>query len=171
MEHWKPVAEFPDHYEISNLGRCRRIKAGQGARLGIRAPCADGAGYRKFSLSVDGATYQRKAHRLVWEAFVGPIPKGFEINHLNGDKTDNRLDNLQLVNHAENILHSYRTLGRAPVVFRGEQSAVSKLTEEKVLAIRAMQASGMSQHKIAAEIGVTRSCVKHVLDGRTWRHI
>ena len=49
------------------------------------------------------------AHRLVWLHFHGPIPEGLEINHRNGDKQDNRPDNLQLVTTAENAAHAYET--------------------------------------------------------------
>lgn len=54
------------------------------------------------------------AHRLVWVHNNGPIPKGVEVNHKDGDKTNNRLDNLELVTHAKNIEHSYRVLGGKP---------------------------------------------------------
>lgn len=48
------------------------------------------------------------AHRMIWESVYGPIPEGLQINHINGDKTDNRLENLDLVTQSENILHAYR---------------------------------------------------------------
>lgn len=49
----------------------------------------------------------KNIHRLVWEAFHGAIPPGFEVNHRNGDKTDNRLENLELVTRSENMAHAY----------------------------------------------------------------
>jgi len=55
---------------------------------------------------------QRYIHRLVYEAFKGEIPKGLEINHINGIKNDNRLINLELVTHSQNIQHSYTNLNR-----------------------------------------------------------
>lgn len=63
-------------------------------------------GYAQVALCKN-ATYSRRAvHRLMWEAFNGPIPGRLEINHKNLDRTDNRLDNLELVTHQQNIQHA-----------------------------------------------------------------
>ena len=62
-------------------------------------------------------------HRLVWEAVHGPVPEGYEINHINGIKNDNRLANLELVTHQENMQHAKRT-GLTPKSTRVERPLI-----------------------------------------------
>ena len=66
-------------------------------------------GYRVLSGAGDS---KAMAHRVIWVFFNGPIPAGLEINHKNGDKADNRLENLEAITHRENIIHAYKELGR-----------------------------------------------------------
>ena len=62
--------------------------------------------YQIASLCRDGAYTRRSVHRLVWEAFNGPIPGRLEINHKNLDRADNRLENLEMVTHQQNVQHA-----------------------------------------------------------------
>jgi hypothetical protein len=62
--------------------------------------------YIRFSPCKDGKYTKVAVHRAMWEAFVGPIPEGMEINHKNLDRADNRLENLELLTHRENIQHA-----------------------------------------------------------------
>ena len=77
----------------------RPVKTGLLKHYVVVRLCKDGA-YRCMSL-----------HRMLWEAFVGPIPGRLEINHKNLDRSDNRLENLELVTHQENILHAHEIYG------------------------------------------------------------
>lgn len=105
-------------------------------------------------------------HRLVWESVHGPIPRGLEINHINGIKTDNRIANLELVTRRENILHAYRTGLKSNA---GENHPSAKLDREKVAYIRSRYERGkVSARQIAEEIGVGRKCVSDVICGKTW---
>jgi hypothetical protein len=63
--------------------------------------------YIRFSPCKDGKYVKMAVHRAMWEAFVGPIPKGMEINHKNLDRADNRLENLELLTHRENVQHAF----------------------------------------------------------------
>ena len=62
--------------------------------------------YLRFSACKDGKYHHVAIHRALWEAFVGPIPGRMEINHKNLDRQDNRLENLEIVTHQENIAHA-----------------------------------------------------------------
>ena len=62
--------------------------------------------YVRFSPCKDGKYTKVAVHRAMWEAFMGPIPEGMEINHKNLDRADNRLENLELLTHRENIQHA-----------------------------------------------------------------
>jgi hypothetical protein len=170
-ERWLPVREFPDHYEISDRGMVRRSKPYR-SNHGItpRKPQLARNGYVVFTLSVGNKIYGRSAHRMVADAFLGPIPEGLHVNHKNGDKTDNRLENLELVTISENRAHSYRVLGIAPNKAI-ETNVNAKLTWDKVDAMRAEYATGTTSHsKLAAKYGLNRMTILRVLNNRAWRN-
>jgi hypothetical protein len=114
--------------------------------------------------------YNILLHRLVWICANGEIPD--EINHKNGIKWDNRLDNLELATKSTNALHSYRVLGNKGGVSVGEKSGVSKLTWEKVNKMRDLWERERIPHKMLGEIfGVSKYTVIDVLRWRTWRYM
>lgn len=170
MEQWKPTDIFPDLYEVSNLGRVRRIK--RDGRKVLVAPKKNN-GYSHFCLWSGGKPHWRLAHRLAWEAFIGPIPERMQINHKNGDKGDNSLDNLEVVTASENVLHKFRVLRAKPtgVPNYGERNGAAKLTAEIVANIRARLDRGETGKDLAAEFGVTPTLVSHIKLGKVWRHI
>lgn len=116
QEIWKNISNYEGIYEISNLGRVRRadctpkrlLKIGNGSyRNNI-----DKTAYKIVMLCKNGIPKTRSVHRLVAEAFI-PNPDGLrEVNHKNGDKSDNRVNNLEWVSHRDNIIHSKRVLHR-----------------------------------------------------------
>lgn len=63
--------------------------------------------YAHFSPCVNGKSKNVRIHRVVWEAFNGPIPGRLEVNHKNLDRSDNRLENLELLTHRENVVHAH----------------------------------------------------------------
>lgn len=127
-------------------------------------------GYRTVPLPKEWAGHKSLnslAHRIVWEAVHGPIPDGLEINHKNGVKTDNRIDNLELVTKSENLRHAYAMGLRAPL--RGEKSAGAKLTWALVGEIRRRLAQGReSLDSLAEEYGVCRTSIRNIRDYKTW---
>jgi hypothetical protein len=100
-EVWKKIDNFPS-YECSTMGRFRRKD--KLLKFGVHQK-----GYLYIRLYKNGKQYTFRAHRLVYAVFIGPIPEGFEINHTNGDKTNNTVSNLDLTNHSENMKHAVRT--------------------------------------------------------------
>lgn len=103
MESWKKIPGIP--YEASNLGRIRR-KGGK-----VLRPIKAGDGYQK--LTVRGR--QEYIHRLVAMAWIGDIPQGWEVNHLDFDRHNNRLENLEIVTPSMNARHA-----AAPVWHRSQ---------------------------------------------------
>jgi len=67
----------------------------------------NGTGYKQSKLRKDKKRYNRYVHRLVWESFIGIIPKGYELNHIDHDKSNNQLSNLELVTHSENLKKAF----------------------------------------------------------------
>jgi hypothetical protein len=64
----------------------------------------DKDGYQKYSITVNGKSVNLFVHRVVWELAKGPIPAGFTVDHINNDKQDNRVENLQLLSNKENVV-------------------------------------------------------------------
>lgn len=129
-------------------------------------------GYDNYTLSVENVQKTFAAHRLVWEAFNGPIPPGAQVNHKNGEKRDNRLANLEVCSPSENTLHAVHVLGRpwtAPPHKIGSKNGRAKLREEQIPEIRRLRAAGWSQQKIADRFGVNQTIISGVLRGVYWR--
>lgn len=93
------------HYAADTAGQIYRAKHGKLVPL---KSWDNGCGYRLVEIYVDKVKRRSLVHRLVWEAFYGAIPDGLEINHKSRDRADNRLENLELLTHYENIQYSRR---------------------------------------------------------------
>lgn len=105
-----------------------------------------------------------RIHRLVYESFVGPLGS-LDVNHIDGDKRNNSLSNLEAVTDRENKRHAMKN----GLVARGEQKK-HILTEGDVVQILQRRLDGLSYGKIGKEFGVSSFVVRDVLTGRTWRH-
>jgi len=95
-ERWLPISGWEGRYEVSSWGRVRRINCKP------KKNTVGANGYDVVSLSREGKSYAFTVHRLVLEAFVGPCPEGCETRHLNGNRADNRLENLKWGTAAQN---------------------------------------------------------------------
>lgn len=173
-EKWLPARGFESHYEISSIGRMRRLKPAPRTRPGLmNKPAIDKDGYHKYVLSCDNVRTSCYAHRLTYETFVGPIPPGMQINHKNGIKDDNRLENLEVVTPSQNTAHGFRILGRKPVLnpHQGSTNGRAKLTEKQAREVFDLRALGWSQQKIADRFGIDQTSVSRILLGKGWTHL
>ncbi len=109
-------------------------------------------------------------HRLVAQTYLGPAPfEGATVNHKNGNKLDNHVDNLEWLSRADNARHQWAN-GLANVA-RGEQAGNAKLTEDDVREIRLLLASGDSHRTIARKYGISRGPIGRIARGQLWRHV
>lgn len=149
------------------LHRGRIVDTDTGKVYGLEiATHIDPSGYRQVYLE-KGKTQQ--AHRFIWEAVHGPIPEGMFINHINGVKDDNRLENIELVTHPENIKHAYR-IGLASN--KGIKHPGAKLNNIRVLAIRALSDLGTPHTVIASRVRtISRSQISAIARRQSWSHL
>jgi hypothetical protein len=156
-EEWRVVDGCP--YEVSDFGRVRSIRNGKRHRR-IMAAFRSGRGYFYVKLVRDGVRAKFSLHGLVARAFLGPRPDGCEINHLDGDKANNRPSNLEYVTHAENIRHA-RLAGRK----------ACKLTSHSVRQIRHMSQEGVSPLALSRQFGVKATAIRRAVRKHTWAHV
>lgn len=102
-EIWNEIPEFEGKYQASNFGRIKSLNYLRTGKEQILKLLNDKDGYLLVNLSKNGKVKTYKVHRLVWCSFNGKIPEGKQINHKDEDKTNNTLDNLELVTCKENI--------------------------------------------------------------------
>ena len=108
---WRPVVGYEGFYEVSNAGQVRRVSAAQGTRAGLvlaQTPAKNRGGYMTVGLHRPG--FPRKVfrvHRLVAAAFLGPT-EGLLVRHLDGDPTNNCLENLRWGDASENAYDRVR---------------------------------------------------------------
>lgn len=166
-EVWKDIPGFEGAYQVSDLGRVRSLDrsysqrnrwglATNGRRKGkVLSPARGTNGYISYQL---GSGVRRLAHRLVATAFLGPPSPGEEVNHRNGIRDDNRLENLEWVTRGDNHRHSYAKLNRkqhaktTPVVLLKGDEALrfdSQLSAAKFLgrAVGSVRCAFVKGHK------------------------
>lgn len=166
-ETWK-VFPLDDRYSVSTLGRVR------GVRQHLLKFQLDKDGYQIFNSYAQQKWLRYRVHRVVIQTFVGDIPEGMQVNHINGIKHDNRVVNLEVVTPGANTLHGFRVLGRKPVrtnKSHGESHFRAKLTNEKVIEIRRLYAEGVRQATIAKDFALSYSTIHGVVHRVIWRHV
>lgn len=117
-EEWRDIKDYEGLYQVSNLGRiksfARKDRLGRPVYDRILKQSISSYGYCVVTLHKNGKARQRLVHRLVLEVFSdNPYNKPY-INHVNGVKTCNVINNLEYCTHAENIIHSFRVLKNKP---------------------------------------------------------
>jgi hypothetical protein len=108
-------------------------------------------------------------HRLVAAAFIGEIPAKHQVNHKNGNRSDNRVENLEIVTASQNNLHAFRVLGRKAI--KGSKHPNSVLTETDVLTIREQHSLGVRQMDLARFFRIDPTTVRDVVHRYKWTHV
>jgi HNH endonuclease/NUMOD4 motif len=159
---WRDIDGYAGLYQVSRYGEVRGLKRGR-----LLKPAEDQRGYRTVNLYRDGQVKHHFVHRLVAAAFLGSIPEDMQVNHIDGDKSNNALPNLEIVTAEENKRHA-KLLG---LIRRGEDNHKAKLTEEQVREIRQLREMGERVQDIAYAYGVTDRAIYLVCRRLSWSHV
>jgi hypothetical protein len=177
METWKRIPGY-SLYEASDLGRLKTFNWKNKGIEAIMKPALDGHGYLRTMLKRDGTGKfdTIKVHRIIGITFIPNPENKPQINHKNGIRSDDRAINLEWMTQSENIKDSF-TQGRSSN--KGEGNPAATLTNEQVIEIRKNYVYGrknlrkgeLSKKDIAEKYGTTFSIIKHITQGRTWKHL
>lgn len=178
VETWKDIPEFRGSYQVSNMGRVRSVdkvvtfKDGSMRKYKgkvLKTPPSKGTGYKELSLSSDGRRNTKTVHRLVLEAFKPHVNMSdLDVNHIDGNKLNNHLTNLEWLTRRDNNLHAHDT---GLIDNRGERSPNAKLSNTDVLEILQRLDSGETHKDIGLDYGVSRNCITDINKGLTWREV
>jgi len=177
IEIWKDIPGYEGFYQVSNLGRVKslprkgwmeRNKCWRLRKNRIFKLSADKSGYVRVLLRLNCKPKSFSVHRLVLISFVGE--SNLQVNHKNGIKDDNRLENLEYCTQSENTKHAYES-GLA-LARRGEKSSLSKLTGKDILSIRSLYKTGKyKQCELADMHNIKQPNVSDIINMKTWKHI
>lgn len=165
-EVWKPVVGYENLYEVSNLGRVRTIpKKGFNKQVTRKTGLDVRTGYTTIMLRKNNVLRTKRIHSLVVEAFLGiKTNKKLVANHINGNKRDNRLENLELISQKENIHHAFN-LGLVTIT-TGDARYNSKIKEKDFPRLLEMFKTDMTSKEIAKLFNVNPTTISRIRKGK-----
>lgn len=167
IEEWRAIPGWEGCYEASSMGRIRSLVRGGKHRQyggGEIQPIPTSNGYLCVNLKKIGTRKQYTVHRLVLLAFRGAPPLSSDGCHQNGNRQDNRIENLRWdtrkANIADKVLHGTQQIG--------ERNGNAKVTADIV---RQMRESTKSIREIALEFCVSETSAASICKGKSWKHV
>lgn len=173
QEERRPIPGWEGRYEIDRNGNVyatftfRQYKAGR-----LMTPHTNRDGYVFVCLADRGKSKVGFIHRLLMLAF-NPIEnaRNMEVNHIDLNKSNNALTNLEWMTHHENIKHASRLKAWDKNQPRGEQTSWRKLNESDVREIFRLNKSGMTNAAIAKQYGVSTTAILYIIRRKNWKHV
>lgn len=164
-EEWKDVVGYADILMISNLGNLYSKRSKKLLKLNHRKD-----GYISYATKIGGRKGNAKCfrlHRLVATHFIDNHLNKREVNHIDGDKSNNQVSNLEWVTAKENTKHYLEELNGLEKLSNRRQSQAT-LTDENVKYAREQYNNGLSQRAIAKILNVSRDSVGRSIRGYKW---
>lgn len=160
MERWEPIRGY-EQYAVSDHGRVRNSATDKVLKLRYVS------GYCRVVVYRDRKPKDKRVHRLVAEAFIPNPENKPHVNHIDGDKTNNHVNNLEWVTCSENAAHA-ASAGLRP---NGDDFPQAKLTDDIVREMRRRAVEGESYRALAREFGVSFTGARKAINGESWRHV
>lgn len=176
-EVWVDIKGYEGRYQISNLGNVKRIEMiflrhynkyiKRGELLKLRT---EKTGYVRVALGKNGKQKIYYVHRLVAEHFKEKKEVHTQVNHIDGDKENNHVGNVEWCTPSENTQHAYDT--GLKIARTGTNSKLSRLTEEQITNIRkTYKPYKVSMEYLARKHGVSKQTICSVLHGKTYKEV
>lgn len=162
------VPSLENRYAITRSGRLYSLP--KNTRKGIREIAFCKSNYVLAGVSVGGKKTTVSQHRLLAMMFIPNPHNKEEVNHINGNKHDNRIENLEWCTQSENTQHALKALKRQYGAV-GEKHGVAKLTNSDVLKIKELLSKKVFHKEIAKMFGVCRDTIALISNGTHWKHI
>lgn len=179
-EIWKDIKDYECYYQISNMGRVKTLKRYAINKLGnnilvkniIRKQWTHSVGYLNVWLKKNGNKKQFFVHRLVAMEFISNNENKPTVNHKDGNKKNNNIENLEWNTHKENSIHAYKKGLMKIKSSDGENNSRSILKESDVLLIRDLYVNKIySINELSKIYGVVNGTIHAVVTRRNWKNI
>jgi len=167
QKEWRPIPGLEGRYAASNDGEIMSMDYRGTGIPGLLKPQVNRLGYAKVWVFPRRMT---TVHSLVMLAFVGPRPYRMDINHINGIKTDNSVENLRYCTTAENMQHACDT--GLKIAVHGEAHPQAKMNDKKVKEIRRLAKLSFTYKEIGELVGgLAQSTIASIIKGKSWKHV
>jgi hypothetical protein len=166
-EEWKQIPGFKD-YEASNLGNIRSWKKQSKGK--VLKPFISNCGYNLIHLLENNKRFTKAVHRIIILSFIGQ--SDLTVNHIDGNKTNNKISNLEYCTMKENLIHAYKSGLKNGDHKRGENNYKTFLSSDDVLLIRKLKKEyNIKQSTIATLFNASDACISEIITRKNWGHI
>jgi len=179
-EIWKPIKGFEEFYLITKDGNIKSVERQICLKTHsyirreqdiIQAKSLDGY-YRIKLYNNTKKTKTISTHRLVALTYLNNPNNYLEINHIDGNKTNNNVTNLEWCSKEQNVKHAYDTGLKKRENYVGEACVFSKLTEQQVLSIREEYKTGTTSYpKLSKKYNTVIGNIESIINRKTWKHV
>jgi hypothetical protein len=166
-EVWKDIKGYEGIYKVSNFGRVKSLGNEFTRKERFLKLCLQSKGYLTVVLQKDATRKMVLVHRLVAEHFIDNTESKPQVNHINGDKTDNAIENLEWVSHRENLDHAIKN----NLTLKGEENRNSKLKDVDVIKIHSLLQRGATTKELSESYNISYSTIDGIRTNRYWKHL